>query len=179
MPRVWDPQASWQNIPVKYSSSTLPSWLAWKDDVLSGIPPPDATDCTITVNANVSCIANNATDLLPVFFEQYVLDGQEGQLSHTFTITIAPVSAAEAASRPPRRPSMAGDSPRRSTSDSFLSQNSRRCAFSNDQLFHLIVSLGQKHAPTRPRPVHLLFRQIPQNQTLMQMPSPSLRTNGS
>jgi len=108
VPRVWDPQASWQNIPVKYSSSSLPSWLAWKDDVLSGVPPPDATDCTITVNAN------------------YVLDGQEGQLSHTFTITIAPVSAAEAASRPPRRPSMAGDSPRRSTSDSFLCQTSRR-----------------------------------------------------
>jgi hypothetical protein len=118
--------------------------------------------------------------ILPVFFEQYVLDGQEGHLSHTFTITIAPVSAAEAASRPPRRPSMAGDSPRRSTSDSFLCQTSRRCAFSNDQLFHLIAFLGLKHAPTRPRPeVPMLFRQALQNQKSIQVPSLSPRTNGS
>ncbi|PFH54209.1 hypothetical protein AMATHDRAFT_135274 [Amanita thiersii Skay4041] len=108
-PRVWDPQASWQNVPVKYSSPSLPSWLNWKDDVLSGIPPPDAEDCTITANAN------------------YVLDGQEGQLSHTFTITIAPVSAIDTISYPrSRRPSMAGDTPRRSTSDSYLCQSNQR-----------------------------------------------------
>jgi hypothetical protein len=52
-PRVWDPQASFQNVPVKFSSPSLPSWLSWKEDVLSGIPPPDAEDCTIAVNANV------------------------------------------------------------------------------------------------------------------------------
>ncbi|KAF8637376.1 hypothetical protein AX17_002875 [Amanita inopinata Kibby_2008] len=108
-PRVWDPQASWQNTPVKYSSPSLPSWLSWKDDVLSGIPPPDAEDRTITVNAN------------------YVLDGQEGQLSHTFTITIAPVSAIDTTSyAQSRRPSMAGDIPRRSTSDSYLCQTAQR-----------------------------------------------------
>ncbi|KIL69891.1 hypothetical protein M378DRAFT_713334 [Amanita muscaria Koide BX008] len=111
-PRVWDPQASFQNVPVKYSSPSLPSWLSWKDDVLSGTPPPNAEDSTIIVHAN------------------YVLDGQEGQLSHTFTVTIAPVSAVavgDVSSHPrPRRPSIAGAAPRRSASDSFLCQTSKR-----------------------------------------------------
>ncbi|KAG7447961.1 uncharacterized protein BT62DRAFT_744702 [Guyanagaster necrorhizus] len=74
-PRVWDPQASWQNVPVHYSSPYLPSWLSWKDDTLSGIPPPDAQSCEVTVNATFN------------------LDGQEGHLSHRFTLNIAPVAS--------------------------------------------------------------------------------------
>jgi len=52
--RVWDPQASWQGVPVHYSSPTLPSWLSWKDDVLAGVPPTEAQDCEITAVAKVS-----------------------------------------------------------------------------------------------------------------------------
>lgn len=52
-PRIWDPQASFNNVPVKYSSPNLPPWLSWKDDVLSGVPPPDAESCKITVIAQV------------------------------------------------------------------------------------------------------------------------------
>jgi hypothetical protein len=52
-PRVWDPQASWQNVPVEYSSPSLPPWLSWTDDVLSGVPPQDAESCRIIVNAKV------------------------------------------------------------------------------------------------------------------------------
>ncbi len=52
-PRIWDPQASWQNVPVTYSSPNLPAWLSWKDDILSGIPPPDAENCTLTADAKV------------------------------------------------------------------------------------------------------------------------------
>lgn len=52
-PRIWDPQASRANMPVSYSSQSLPPWLAWKDDVLSGIPPPDAQSCDVTVEARV------------------------------------------------------------------------------------------------------------------------------
>ncbi|KAG5638281.1 hypothetical protein H0H81_000927 [Sphagnurus paluster] len=108
-PRVWDPQASWQNVPVEYSSPSLPSWLQWKDDVLSGIPPPDAESCRITVIA------------------KFVLDGQEGQLSHTFQLTVAPVSSIEAAvASRSRRPSLAGEPPKRSTSDSVLFQAGQR-----------------------------------------------------
>jgi hypothetical protein len=51
--RIWDPQASWQNVPVEYSSPVLPSWLSWNDDTLSGTPPLDAESCRITVNAKV------------------------------------------------------------------------------------------------------------------------------
>lgn len=55
-PRVWDPQASFQNVPVRYTSPWLPKWLSWKDDVLSGTPPFDAESCEITVTAHVSVI---------------------------------------------------------------------------------------------------------------------------
>ncbi|KAK0210865.1 hypothetical protein DFS33DRAFT_1371206 [Desarmillaria ectypa] len=79
-PRVWDPQASWQNVPVHYSSPYLPSWLSWKDDTLSGIPPPDAQSCEVTVNATFN------------------VDGQEGHLSHRFTLNIAPVASVESSS---------------------------------------------------------------------------------
>jgi hypothetical protein len=78
-PRIWDPQASWQNIPVFYSSPILPSWLSWKGDELSGVPPPDAQNCDITVIA------------------KFILDGQENQISHTFHINIAPRSAVDPA----------------------------------------------------------------------------------
>ncbi|KAG6918121.1 hypothetical protein DXG01_016309 [Tephrocybe rancida] len=111
-PHVWDPQASWQNVPVEYSSPSLPSWLSWKEDILSGVPPSDAESCRITVNA------------------KYTLDGQEGQLSHTFQIAIAPVDSIEAAtSARSRRPSLAGDPPKRSTSDSVLVQGVPRPLF--------------------------------------------------
>lgn len=39
-----------------YSSQSLPSWLAWKDDVLSGIPPPDAQSGDVTVEARVGVL---------------------------------------------------------------------------------------------------------------------------
>ncbi|KAF5380839.1 hypothetical protein D9615_004068 [Tricholomella constricta] len=108
-PRVWDPQASWQNVPVEYSSPSLPSWLSWNDDVLSGVPPPDAESCRITVSA------------------KFVLDGQEGQLSHTFQLAVAPVNSIEAAAiSRSRRPSLGGEPPRRSTSDSVLFQTGQR-----------------------------------------------------
>lgn len=52
-PRIWDPQAASSHIPVQYSSPSLPSWLSWKEDVLSGIPPPDAESCDIVTEATV------------------------------------------------------------------------------------------------------------------------------
>ncbi|KAF8993124.1 hypothetical protein BDZ89DRAFT_1150749 [Hymenopellis radicata] len=73
-PRVWDPQASWPNIPITFSSPYLPSWLSWENNVLSGSPPNDAQSCEIRANAT------------------YTLDGRERHLSHAFTINIAPVS---------------------------------------------------------------------------------------
>lgn len=52
-PRIWDPQNSRLNLPVTYSSPQLPHWLSWEEDVLSGIPPPDAQSCDVTVEARV------------------------------------------------------------------------------------------------------------------------------
>ncbi|KAJ3544077.1 hypothetical protein NMY22_g2918 [Coprinellus aureogranulatus] len=108
-PRVWDPQASFNNVPVQYSSPNLPSWLSWKDDQLQGIPPPDAESCHVTVVA------------------QYIHDGVEGVLTRTFPISIAPVGASESSQYPrSRRPSGASDAPRRSASDSALSSAPQR-----------------------------------------------------
>ncbi|KAI0079875.1 hypothetical protein K474DRAFT_1728692 [Panus rudis PR-1116 ss-1] len=105
-PRIWDPQASRSNMPVTYSSPSLPSWLSWKDGVLTGIPPPDAQSCDVTVEA------------------RFVQDGQEEMLSHTIHISIAPVATVDTSFAPSRRPSFVGDfaSTRRVLSDSTLSQ---------------------------------------------------------
>ncbi|KAJ7219485.1 hypothetical protein GGX14DRAFT_355623, partial [Mycena pura] len=102
-PRVWDPQACWHNIPVEYSSPSLPLWLSWKDDVLSGTPPPNAESCEITTHA------------------KFTLDGQEGLLTRTFFLNIVPpavVSADPSFAAFAQRPSIVP--PRRSVSDSTL-----------------------------------------------------------
>lgn len=52
-PRIWDPQSSFNNVPVTYSSPILPPWLSWKDDVLSGTPSTESESCTISVIAKV------------------------------------------------------------------------------------------------------------------------------
>lgn len=75
-PRIWDPQASWDKVPVHYSSPSLPPWLSWKEDTLSGIPPPGSQACDVTVVA------------------KFVLDGQEGQLQQAIHINIAAPSHA-------------------------------------------------------------------------------------
>ena len=63
---MWDPQASRSNMPVSYSSPALPAWLAWTSDTLSGIPPPDAENCDVTVEARVSAISVVPLSLLGV-----------------------------------------------------------------------------------------------------------------
>ncbi|KAI0709184.1 hypothetical protein C8Q76DRAFT_101609 [Earliella scabrosa] len=104
-PRIWDPQASRTNMPVSYSSPSLPSWLSWKEDSLTGIPPPDAQSCDVTVEA------------------RFMQDGKEELLTHTVHITIAPMAAVDSTFTPSRRPSLVGDihNPRRILSDSIVS----------------------------------------------------------
>lgn len=53
-PRIWDPQASRPNLKVSYSSPNLPPWLVWDGATLTGIPPPDAQSCDVTVEAHVT-----------------------------------------------------------------------------------------------------------------------------
>ena len=68
-PHVWDPQGAEFSGSVRYSSPTLPAWLSWKDDVLSGVPPPDAQSCEITVTAGVgtpSCTEAQGSRVQPV-----------------------------------------------------------------------------------------------------------------
>ncbi|KAF7338127.1 hypothetical protein MVEN_02037500 [Mycena venus] len=100
-PRIWDPQACWQNVHVQYSSPSLPAWLQWKDDVLSGTPPANAESCDITAHA------------------KFTLDGQEGMLTRTFFLNIAPLVSAENpfAATFGQRPSI---TPRRTVSESTL-----------------------------------------------------------
>ncbi|KAI1795920.1 hypothetical protein LXA43DRAFT_1164107, partial [Ganoderma leucocontextum] len=104
-PRIWDPQASRANMPVSYNSPALPPWLAWKEDSLTGIPPPEAQSCDVTVEA------------------RFIQDGKEELLTHTVHITIAPMAAVDSTFTPSRRPSLVGDihNPRRMLSDSIVS----------------------------------------------------------
>ncbi|KAH9951254.1 hypothetical protein B0H21DRAFT_818313 [Amylocystis lapponica] len=105
-PRIWDPQASRSNMPVNYSSPSLPSWLAWNDDVLSGIPTSDSQSGDVTVEA------------------RFIQDGKEELLTHTVHITIAPMASVDSTFTPSRRPSLVGDihNPRRVLSDSVVAQ---------------------------------------------------------
>ncbi|EPT06050.1 hypothetical protein FOMPIDRAFT_1104315, partial [Fomitopsis schrenkii] len=106
-PRIWDPQASRTNMLVNYSSPSLPSWLSWKDEVLSGIPTPDAQNCDVTVEA------------------RFVQEGKEEFLSHTVRVTIAPMASVDSTFTPSRRPSLVGDiqNPRRVMSDTVVAQS--------------------------------------------------------
>ncbi|KAI0928700.1 hypothetical protein AcW2_004628 [Taiwanofungus camphoratus] len=105
-PRIWDPQASRTNTPVKYSSPLLPSWLSWKDDVLAGTPTPDAQSCDVTVEA------------------RFMQEGKEELLTHTVHITIAPMASVDSTFTPSRRPSLVDDvhNARRVLSDSVVAQ---------------------------------------------------------
>ncbi|KAJ6623504.1 hypothetical protein B0H10DRAFT_2010121 [Mycena sp. CBHHK59/15] len=75
-PRIWDPQACWQNVHVLYSSP-----------------------CEITTNA------------------KFHLDGQEGHLTHTFILSIAPLASADNPFPSPFS-QLPNVNPRRSYSDS-------------------------------------------------------------
>lgn len=120
-PRVWDPQAAW-TIPVHYSSPNLPSWLSWQDDVLTGIPPPEAKDTEVTAVAKVRSTLQSILSGPDLFLlSQFMLDGVEGQLTHTVRIMVV-----AAASMDPSfgRPPQTGILPR-SQSDSVLSSPQR------------------------------------------------------
>ncbi|KAJ3510287.1 hypothetical protein NLJ89_g4764 [Agrocybe chaxingu] len=130
-PHVWDPQLSFKKVHVTYSSPTLPPWLSWRNGELSGIPPPDAESCQITVVA------------------KFNVDNQDSQLSHTFALSIAPVAALDATgfSRS-RRPSLVGEPPKRSTSDSALFQipqrNSRNPRVDDTRVIRVLQSVAQR-----------------------------------
>ncbi|OBZ73132.1 Hypoxanthine-guanine phosphoribosyltransferase [Grifola frondosa] len=86
----------------------LPSWLSWKDDCLSGVPPREVQSCDITAEA------------------QFMQDGNlEEVLAHTIYITIMPMANVDSSLTPSsRRPSLVGDvhNPRRIQSNSMGSQ---------------------------------------------------------
>lgn len=70
------------------------------------------------------------SQLLAVFHKltsrQFVVENQECQLTHSFNLTVAPTSSIDPSFSRSRRPSLAGDPPRRSTSDSALFQAPQR-----------------------------------------------------
>ncbi|KAG7092642.1 hypothetical protein E1B28_008982 [Marasmius oreades] len=110
-PHIWDPQASFVSVPVHYSSPTLPSWLSWKGEELSGTPPAGAQSCDIRVDA------------------KFILDGQEGHLSSTFHLNVAPRSSMDS-----------GYSLPRSQSDTLLHQAPMRAAASRAATAHIAHS---------------------------------------
>jgi hypothetical protein len=122
-PRIWDPQASRSNVPVTFTAPNHPSWLTWKDDQLSGIPPPEAESCDITVEA------------------KFVQDGKEECLIQTVHLNIAPMSTLDSSFSASRRPSTAGDisNLRRGASDTVVPQHTPR------SLVRTQTGVGQPH----------------------------------
>jgi len=95
----------------------------WKEDQLTGIPTPDAESCQITVVAKV---CRTSRRFLKLTSRQFVVENQECQLTYSFNLTVAPTSTIDPSFSRSRRPSLAGDLPRRSTSDSALFQAPQR-----------------------------------------------------
>jgi len=121
-PRVWDPQGAKFSGTVRYGSPSLPAWLSWKDDVLSGVPPPDAQSCEVTVTADVG--VSSCMEALTHFVLQFNVDGQDELLSQTIQITIAPMTAIDSTLSTSRRPSLIGAADaRRVQSDSQVQQS--------------------------------------------------------
>jgi organic radical activating enzyme len=105
-PRIWDPQISRHSIRVFWSSPSLPSWLSWHNDELSGVPDMDATDTEVTVEA------------------RFIQNGQQRKLSHTFHLTVSPINMGDASFSRSRRPSLVEShmNLRRGASDSVIPQ---------------------------------------------------------
>jgi hypothetical protein len=95
----------------------------WKDDQLTGIPTLDAESCQITVVAKV---CRTSRRFIKLTSGQFVVENQECQLTHSFNLTVATTSTIDPTFSRSRRPSLAGDPPRRSTSDSALFQAPQR-----------------------------------------------------
>nr|VWP01681.1 Mixed-linked glucanase [Ganoderma boninense] len=72
-PRIWDPQVSHTNAPVYYSSPSLPQWLSWSEYSLTGIPPREAMDCDVVIEARI------------------MEEGKEELLTSTVRILVAPL----------------------------------------------------------------------------------------
>lgn len=67
-PRCWDPQCSTAAVGATFSSppAYLPSWLSWKDNVLSGEAPESAIGSTIELKAVATFIVDGETKSLAV-----------------------------------------------------------------------------------------------------------------
>lgn len=72
--RIWDPQASSNNIKVVYTANTMPKWLHWEEDekVVTGIPSNPSESGEVSVTA------------------LYVQYGQLHRLEHSFFLQVLP-----------------------------------------------------------------------------------------
>ncbi|KAF9791257.1 hypothetical protein BJ322DRAFT_438766 [Thelephora terrestris] len=128
-PRVWDPQGAKFSGSVRFGSPSLPAWLSWKDDVLSGVPPADAQSCEVTATA------------------EFNIEGQDELLSQTIQITIAPMTAIDSTLSSSRRPSLIGATDaRRVHSDSGVQHS---CSSSQ-------TWIGQRQSALPPAPAPLV-----------------------
>ena len=53
-PYLWHPQLSLKKSVITFSSIEAPEWLSWRKGELSGVPPPGAPSCEVTIMANVN-----------------------------------------------------------------------------------------------------------------------------
>ncbi|VDC06613.1 unnamed protein product [Peniophora sp. CBMAI 1063] len=148
-PRIWDPQASRANMPVQFSSPSLPHWLKWTPtgETLEGVPPTDAQSCDVTVEA------------------RFTQDGKEEFLAQTVHISIAPMSSVDITAfggPPSRRPSLSllGGPERRIQSENIIPQRppplprTITAAVAPPSLPHGLSGLHQQQPPPMPSSSH-------------------------
>ncbi|KAI5479628.1 hypothetical protein MNV49_003138 [Pseudohyphozyma bogoriensis] len=94
-PRVWDPQCSVAAIGATFSSPSLPDWLSWEDNVLSGEAPESMKGQTIEIQAIASFLNNGKTQHLEASCSVLVASVGEHEAEERMKADIKPDLSAE------------------------------------------------------------------------------------
>ncbi|GAA6012435.1 hypothetical protein JCM11491_004332 [Sporobolomyces phaffii] len=98
-PRVWDPQCSSSAIDASFMSPTLPPWLSWEDNVLSGEAPESAHGQSFDIEAVATFQMGDKVHQLRAMTSFLVANPSESDdpaaLSHAVTLHAAMIKAQE------------------------------------------------------------------------------------
>ncbi|GAA5911157.1 uncharacterized protein JCM6883_004291 [Sporobolomyces salmoneus] len=98
-PRVWDPQCSSAAIDASFMSPSLPAWLSWEDNVLSGEAPEAAQGQSLDIEAVATFQMGDKVHQLRAMTTFLVASPNEaedpGALSHAVSLHAAMMKAQE------------------------------------------------------------------------------------
>ncbi|GAA5967995.1 hypothetical protein JCM11641_003692 [Rhodosporidiobolus odoratus] len=135
-PRVWDPQCSSAAIDASFMSPSLPAWLSWEDNILSGEVPQSAHGQTVEVEAVATFQMGNRVNQLRATIKFLVASPNETDDPAAF----AAVAAGTIRLRDHQldeeiKPHLSGDSSRRSSPEASVSSLNRSQDLGNSGVF--------------------------------------------